>query len=134
MPHLTIDYSANVDGAVDMAALCAGLHEAMVATGLFELGAIRVRALRAEAWAVADRDPRNGYVDMALRLAEGRSLEDRKRAGDLIFKAAEKVLAPLLAGEHFALSLEIREIDARLGWKNNSIHPRLRAARDRQGS
>ena len=47
MPHLTLDYSANLDGAVDMAALCARLHEAMVSTCLFELGAIRVRALRA---------------------------------------------------------------------------------------
>ena len=47
MPHLTLDYSANLDGAVDMQALCALLHEAMISTGLFELGTIRVRALRA---------------------------------------------------------------------------------------
>ncbi len=54
MPHLTIEYSANLDGTGDIAGLCRSLHAAMLATGLFELGAIRVRALCAEDYAVAD--------------------------------------------------------------------------------
>jgi 5-carboxymethyl-2-hydroxymuconate isomerase len=36
------------------------------------------------------------------------------------------VLAALFATPHFALSLEIREIDPELSWKRNAIHPRLR--------
>ncbi|TGU68353.1 5-carboxymethyl-2-hydroxymuconate isomerase, partial [Mesorhizobium sp. M1C.F.Ca.ET.144.01.1.1] len=35
-------------------------------------------------------------------------------------------LSSLFATPHFALSLEIREIDAELSWKKNAIHPRLR--------
>ena len=35
-------------------------------------------------------------------------------------------LAPLFETPHFALSLEIREIDPALSWKKNAIHPRLR--------
>lgn len=126
MPHLTVDYSANLDATVDMAALCRRLHEAMMATELFETGAVRVRALRAEAYAVADLLPQNGYIDMSLRIGRGRSAQDKKRAGDILFGAAEAMLAPQLADPHFALSLEIREIDPELSWKRNTMHPRLR--------
>ncbi len=126
MPHMSIEYSANLDGSVDMAEFCAIVQRAMLETGLFELGAVRVRAFRTEAYAVADRLPQNGFIDMNLRIGKGRSAEDRKRAGEMIFAAASDHLARLFETPHFALSLEIREIDAELSWKKNAIHPRLR--------
>ena len=126
MPHLTLEYSANLDGRVDMPALCGELSQAILDTGLFEHGAVRVRALRADAYAVADRLPENAFIDMSFRIGAGRTAADKKRAGMAIFAAANAFLAPLFAAPHFALSLEIREIDAELSWKNNAIHPRLR--------
>jgi len=123
---MSIEYSANLDGSVDMTEFCAIVQRTMLETGLFELGAVRVRAFRAEAYAVADRLPQNGFIDMNLRIGKGRSAEDRKRAGEMIFAAATDYLARLFETPHFALSLEIREIDAELSWKKNAIHPRLR--------
>lgn len=128
MPHMIIDHSANVADKVDMDGFCAAVHAAMLETGLFEIGGIRVRALRADHFVVADADPANGYVHMTLRIGVGRSVEDRKRAGDAIFKAASEHLAPLLSEPHFALSFVIEELDAELSWKKNSIHARLRGA------
>lgn len=126
LPHLTLEYSANLYDRVDMQALCEQLSQTILDTGLFEHGAIRVRALRADAYAIADRLPENSFIDMSFRIGTGRSADDKKRAGAAIFEAATAFLAPLFAGQHFALSLEIREIDAALSWKNNAIHPRLR--------
>ena len=126
MPHVTVEYSENLDPVVDMDAFCERIRLAMLDTGLFELGAIRVRALRAESYAVADILPLNSFVDMSLRIGAGRSPEDKKQAGDAIFAVASSFFSPQLATAHFALSLEIREIDPALSWKRNSIHPRLR--------
>jgi 5-carboxymethyl-2-hydroxymuconate isomerase len=126
MPHFAAEYSGNLDQVVDMASFCECIRVAMLDTGLFELGAVRVRALRAEAYAIADALPQNGFVDMSLRIGAGRSPEDKQRAGEMIFTAASEFLAAQLATAHFALSLEIREIDPTLSWKRNSIHPRLR--------
>jgi len=126
MPHMSIEYSANLDGTVDMGEFCTLIARTMRATGLFELGAIRVRAFRADAHAVADQLPENGFIDLNLRIGRGRTAEEKKRAGEEIFAAASDHLATLLATPHFALSLEIREIDAELSWKKNAIHPRLR--------
>jgi 5-carboxymethyl-2-hydroxymuconate isomerase len=126
VPHLSIEYSANLDARIDIAELCAVASEAILKTGLFELGAVRVRALRAEAYAIADRLPENSFVDMSLRIGVGRSVQDKKAAGEAIFAAVTEQLASALETRHFALSLEIREIDPALSWKKNVIHPRLR--------
>ncbi|OCC06671.1 5-carboxymethyl-2-hydroxymuconate isomerase [Labrys sp. WJW] len=126
MPHLTIEYSGNLEGRVDIGELCDRLHGVILATGLFELGAIRVRALKAEYFAIADRLPENTFIDLNFRIGRGRSADEKKRTGEALFAAAGEVLAPLFETPHFALSLEIREIDSELSWKRNAIHPRLR--------
>ena len=126
MPHFTMEYSANLDVSVDFDGLCKAVHATILSTGLFELGAVRVRALRADAYAVADLLPENGFIDMSFRIGKGRSAEEKKQTGETIFATVTDFLAPLFATPHFALTLEIREIDAELSWKKNAIHPRLR--------
>lgn len=126
MPHVTIEYSANLDATADVAGLCRAIHEAMLGSGLFEIGAVRVRALRADRYAVADLDPRNGFVDVSVRIGVGRSVSDKKAVGEAVNEAAKAVLGPVLAEPHFALSVEVREIDATLSWKTNPMHARLR--------
>ena len=126
MPHLRLEYSGNLEGKADMAAVCSAAHEAILATGIFELGAPRVRAFPAPHYAIADRHVENGFVDMIFRLGAGRSIEDKKRVGDAIMAAVVATLAPLFAEPHFALSLEVVEIDPALSWKTNSMHARLR--------
>ncbi|OHV18950.1 5-carboxymethyl-2-hydroxymuconate Delta-isomerase [Rhizobium sp. RMa-01] len=126
MPHLTIEYSANLDGRADIGALCETLLKTVLETGLFEIGAVRVRALRADHYAIADRLAENAFVDLNFRIGKGRTAEEKKRTGEAILAAAADSLGPLFETPHFALSLEIREIDAELSWKKNAIHPRLR--------
>ncbi|MEO8685896.1 MAG: 5-carboxymethyl-2-hydroxymuconate Delta-isomerase [Devosia sp.] len=126
MPHLSIEYSSNIEHDAKLGELCAELSRTLVQTGLFELGAIRVRALRADVFTIADALPQNGFADLSLRIGAGRSLEEKRRTGEALFAVASKHFAPLFTAPHFALSLEIREIDAELSWKKNAIHPRLR--------
>lgn len=128
MPHLTLQYSGNLDATVDMGGLCAALADTILETGLFEIGAIRVRAFAADHYAIADRLAENSFIDMSFRIGAGRSAEDKKRVGDALFAAAGAYLASHFETPHFALSLEIREIDPALSWKRNAIHPRLRDA------
>ena len=131
MPHLTIEYSANLEAGGDLPGLCQTLHAALMATGLFELGAVRVRALPCPHYAVADLLPENGFAALLLRIGQGRSPEDRQRLGQALMAAAEAHFAAQLAKPHFALSLDILENSAATSWKTNSLHPRLRAAQGR---
>ena len=126
MPHFTIEYSANLDGVVDMTALCREVLKTALASGVFETGAVRVRAIRCDACAIADGALDNSFIDMSLRLAAGRDLATRKSLGEQVFEAMTQFLALQFPTQHFALSFEIREIDPQLSWKKNSIHERLR--------
>ena len=128
MPHFSIEYSANLDPLVDMKALCRDVLKVALASGVFEIGAVRVRAFRCDAYAVADDKPENGFIDLTLRLAKGRDAATKKRLGDQVFAAMTAFLAPRFETRNFALSFEIREIDPDLSWKKNAIHERLRKA------
>ena len=126
MPHLTIEYSANLDPTGDLAGLCLRLRMALLQTGLAKEGALRVRALPCPHYAVADLLPENAFAALVLRIGAGRSPDDKRRMGEMVMQAATAHFATLLAAPHFALSLDIVETDAALSWKSNSIHPRLR--------
>jgi 5-carboxymethyl-2-hydroxymuconate isomerase len=125
MPHFTIEYSANLDGVVDMQGFCEEIRRAALATGAFETGAIRVRAIRCEYYAIADIDPRNSFIDVSASVAR-RDLAVKKKIGEAVFAAMTSFLGGLFEGRHFALSFEIREIDPELSYRKNSIHERLR--------
>lgn len=131
MPHFSIEYSANVATAADIGALCEVVRKAAVETGIFPLGGIRVRAIRCEHYAIADGLPDAGFVDILLRIGEGRSLEARQQAGAHIFEAVSAFFDPaFLAGSKFALSLDIQINDSATSWKRNNIHDMLKTEAD----
>ena len=126
MPHFTIEYSANLDGRVDMGAVVELVRKAAVETGIFPLGGIRVRTVRCEHYAIADGNPHLGFLDMVLRLGEGRDLATRKAAGEHIFKALSAYLDPVFTETKFALSFDMQINDKDTSWKRNHIHDALK--------
>jgi 5-carboxymethyl-2-hydroxymuconate isomerase len=126
MPHFTIEYSANLDDRVDMAAVVELVRKAAVETGIFPLGGVRVRAVRCEHYAIADGSRNFRFLDMVLRLGEGRDLATRKRAGEHIFKALSAYLDPVFADTKFALSFDMQINDKETSWKRNNIHEALK--------
>ncbi|UPK06820.1 5-carboxymethyl-2-hydroxymuconate Delta-isomerase [Bradyrhizobium sp. 170] len=126
MPHFTIEYSGNLDRHVDMGAVVEQVRKAAVETGIFPLGGIRVRAVRCEHYAIADGRQDYSFLDMVLRLGEGRDLATRKKAGEHIFKALSAHLDPVFANQKFALSFDMQINDKETSWKRNNIHEALK--------
>lgn len=127
MPHLIIQYSANLEGKSDLGRLCRDLSDVLAETDIFPVGGIRVRAHAANDYAVADRHPANAFADLVLRIGAGRSGSEKTSVGKALMAAAEKHFSAQLKDPYFALSLEIVDIDPAFSWKINSIHPRLGA-------
>jgi 5-carboxymethyl-2-hydroxymuconate isomerase len=126
MPHFTLEYSANLDARVDMGEIVEVVRKAAAETGIFPLGGIRVRAIRCEHYAIADGNPRFGFLAMLLRLGEGRDLATRKKAGEHVFRALSDHLDPVFASSQFALSFDIQINDKEMSWKRNNIHEALK--------
>jgi 5-carboxymethyl-2-hydroxymuconate isomerase len=127
MPHFTIEYSANLDEAIDMSALCEVVRNAAVQTGIFPLGGISVRAIRCEHYAIADGRAGLSFLDILLRIGEGRSLEVRQKAGEQIFQTVSSHLETVFASGRFALSFDMQINDSATSWKRNTIHDLLKA-------
>lgn len=128
MPHLILDYSANMEDRVDIATLCDVLRTEAIATKVLPMAGVRVRAIRANHVSVADGNPDHGYIDISVRLREGRDLQARKEATKMIFGAAKAYLAPAMAKYSVALSFEMRNIDAELSPKLSTTRDHLEQA------
>lgn len=126
MPHFTIEYSANLDRHLDIGTVCDVVREAAVETGIFPLGGIRVRAIRCEHYAVADARHDYGFLDMVLRIGEGRDLPTRQKAGEHVFQALSRHLDPVFGASKFALSFDMQINDRDTSWKRNNIHDALK--------
>ena len=125
MPHLMIDYSANVEPDVDIGALCDTLRDATASIDAFPLAGVKVRAVRVDHYAIADGNPEHGFIDISVRIREGRDMETKQNAAQKIFDAANEFVADVMRRRSLALSLELRDIDAALSPKSGSIRKYL---------
>lgn len=130
MAHIVIEYSAGLRERLALPALLSAVHQAALTTGVFPVGGLRTRAYEAQHYVIADGHPDNAFVHLSLKVGHGRDLETRKRAGETIFEAACRHLAPIYESQPLAISLEMQEIDPVLTFKKNNLHERVR---QRQG-
>jgi len=110
MPHIIVEYSANVEEKVRIDGLLKVLHEAALATGIAELAGFRTRAERRDQYRVADADPANCFVAITVRVARGRSAADLKNLLDAVTNAATAYLEPVFAAAPISFSCEVQEI------------------------
>ncbi|MCF6232337.1 MAG: 5-carboxymethyl-2-hydroxymuconate Delta-isomerase [Rhodobacteraceae bacterium] len=125
MPHLTIEYSSNMEQRVDMALMCDVLRRAAIATGVLPVAGVRVRAICATYVSIADGGVDHGFVDISLRLRGGRDQATRKAATAQIFDAAHEFLQAAMDEHSIALSFEMRDIDPELSPKTGTIRDHL---------
>ena len=111
MPHFQIEYSANIEDLVDISALCDVIRAAAAKVQTFPLAGIRVRAVRVEHFAIADGNPKHGFIDLSIRLREGRPDDVKLDAITAIFAALKEFTAEAMETRSIALSTEMRDID-----------------------
>ena len=122
MPHLTIEYSANLEAHADIQAFCVAMRDAMASTGIFPLGGIRVRAFPCQIYVIADGDLSYCYLNMICRIGSGRDLRTRQLAAEYLYSAAEDYLSSAV-DTPLALSLDFDELsDATSIKRYNTIH------------
>ena len=133
MPHIIVEYSANVDGPIRPEELVRRIHEAALRTGVFPVGGIRTRAAERSCYRIADGHPDNAFVHVVVRIRHGRDLETRRRAGEEVFREVCHYLDPLFERSPLGISLEVQEIDPDVSFKKNNLHEYVGARQARGG-
>jgi len=121
MPHLTVEYSRNLEAKLDIDALVQALHEVASNIEALPVAGIRTRAVARDYYRIADCDADNLFVHLVLRIAPGRPFELRKEIGDTIFAALCKHLEPVYSAAPLAISFEVQELDDDFRWKQNNL-------------
>jgi len=121
MPHLIIEYSANLEQRLDLNGLMETLHESAIATGVFPRKGVRTRAVRREQYLIADHHPDNAFIHLVARIGHGRPLALRIATGETLFKVLCDALQGVYDTSPLAISFEIQEIDPDLNFKKNNL-------------
>lgn len=121
MPHLIVEYSANIEDQIALDALLDKLHTSALATGVFPIGGLRVRAHRAKDYRIADLAADNGFVHVTAMIGQGRPLDVQQRAAEELFATLTAHLDSLYATSPLAISLNLQEFPV-LSFKKNNLH------------
>jgi 5-carboxymethyl-2-hydroxymuconate isomerase len=130
MPHVVLQYTANLEPEVDMPALCREIAAVLVqqkdeAGGpLFPIGGTRVLAYPAAVYAVADGKQDYGFCYINIRIAGGRSEAAKKRAGDAVLAKVQARFADAFEKRHIGVTLQIDESPGQVyDAKHSNLHP-----------
>jgi 5-carboxymethyl-2-hydroxymuconate isomerase len=131
VPHLTLEYSANLADAGRIGELCDALAQCLDAQResgqrVYPLGGIRVRALRCDQYRIADGRPDAAFLHANLKIAAGRSEAVKTATGDALFALIKQTFADEFEKQGLALSLEINEFSEAGTWKHNNLHALLK--------
>ncbi|NNC78150.1 MAG: 5-carboxymethyl-2-hydroxymuconate isomerase [Woeseiaceae bacterium] len=121
MPHIIVEYSANLESDIDFEGLVAALHEKAVSIDALPTGGLRVRAARRDLFKVGDGDPDNGFINVLLRIAKGRPVELQKEVGQMLFGVVTDYVRKVYDRRAMALSFEIQEINPETRWNQGNI-------------
>lgn len=142
MPHLVIQYTANLERRTDMTVLCRSLADLLrsqqdeAGAPAFPPGGTRVMAYPAPHYAVADDgsagkaaggDGDYMFVYLNMRVARGRAPATLKRVGDALLMAVKGHFQPVFLQGHIGVTLQIDEGDEVFDAKHSNLNPLFQA-------
>lgn len=122
MPHIIIEYSANLEGQLPLSHMLDAIHSSALKTGVFPIGGLRTRAHRVEHYRIADLHPDNAFVHVTLKIGHGRDHATQQRACEAIFEVLKEEVREVFAMRPLGLSMELQELHPTLNFKHNNLH------------
>ena len=116
MPHLTLEYSANVPEPDDMREIMLEMHRVLNETGGIRLENCKSRARRLDSYAVGDGNPENAFLHLDVRFMEGRSEATKQAIGNELLQILKDEF--LVSSLDLQITVEIRDILANSYFKH----------------
>lgn len=125
VPHITIEYSANVADDHDIQSLVDVVHHAALDNGLAAPDALRTRAAARMHYRIADGQPSHAFIAICCRIGPGRDALTKTSFLEDILHAAETHIHDEGGTLAIAWSIELTEIDADYRINHNHVRARL---------
>jgi len=128
MPHLVLQYTADLEPEARIDVLCARLAEVLVGqrdaagVAVFPIAGTRVLAYPARHHAVADGHADRGFCYLNLRIAPGREAALVHAAGEAVMAAVRDHFAEWLEERSLGITLQIDEGEPVYYAKGGNLH------------
>lgn len=123
MPHLRLEYSANIDMAKNnLNELFLQLHNVLVNKAGAELFRCQSRAICSENFCVGDGGTGRAFVYLQVFLLEGRTPNQFQETGSELLKTLQDGFKDLLVRYNAQISVHLNEIPANRSYKNNHYY------------
>ncbi|MEO7057889.1 MAG: 5-carboxymethyl-2-hydroxymuconate isomerase [Caldimonas sp.] len=129
MPHVVVQYTANLDPEADMGALCHALAEVLVAQRdpaggrVFPIGGTRVFAYPAHHFSVADGGADRAFVFAVAHIAPGRDPVLVKAAGEAMLGVVQHHFEAIFASRPIGITVQVHESVPAFDAKHSNLHP-----------
>lgn len=119
MPHLTLEYTDNLDFEVQP--LLERLHEEVVATGAINLKGIKSRAICHTQYRIANGNPDYAFVHVSLLIREGRPIEVQKEATRRVMAVLKEMFGHRFETGKISLSVDLKEMREGIALTDHNI-------------
>ena len=110
MPHLVLEHSANVPDRPDLRRILLELHDALVATSLFDRKDLKSRAVRHDVFAVGDGAEDRPFVALSIAVLDGRPDEVKATISEAALDVLVRAFPKLVGQGRGAISVEVRDL------------------------
>lgn len=125
MPHITIEYSENLEDLHDITSLVDAVHGLAMDQGIAPLPGLRVRAVARKHYKIADGQSSHVFVSVIARIGPGRDDATKTAFLEGLIETVDSELAHLVGKNAVALSAEVQEIDAQFRINRNHVRDAL---------
>jgi 5-carboxymethyl-2-hydroxymuconate isomerase len=118
MPHVTLEYSANLPEPPDLMLRFAALHQSLAQLGI-AVDECKSRAHRCDAYLVGTGAPKRAFAHLTLSLLDHRPADAQRAAGEIALRFLEALFSS--AALDCDLTVEVRPMVAALYFKTRSL-------------
>jgi 5-carboxymethyl-2-hydroxymuconate isomerase len=110
VPHLTLEYTKNVEQNVNFQDLFSVLHDILADVGGVNIDNCKSRAIRRDDYHIGTGEADKAFVHLELLLLEGRSSELKQEIGRRILKVLTEYYASSQAERDLQITVQIGDI------------------------
>ena len=107
MPHITLEYSANLINFDSKKAL-AKINQATIDTGLFSETNIKSRAIERSVFQIGVEQKNRAFIHVTTKILEGQPSEQREKLSSQILAALESAIVTTFDGE---IQMSVETVD-----------------------
>jgi 5-carboxymethyl-2-hydroxymuconate isomerase len=110
VPHLTLEYTANLAQDIPFSSLFSELHQVLSNVCGVHVANCKSRAVRHETYVIGQGEVENAFVHLTVQIMKGRSPELKGELGCALMEVLQRYYTASAAQHRLQITVEIRDL------------------------